>query len=590
MGLPTPLEPMGRGLLRYRAVALTLVAIAVMVALFPAVEAPATNQIAAPGQGPGMATASTIVVTDPATTSASTPGDTTGSDPATPGATAPGGTAGPDTTQAAAALPASCDPATGRIKFPSVFAPPCVQPVADNGGATYQGISGTEIKVVLYRAQSNPTVQALLKAAGASDDFAAVLATYRDWIEMFQTSYETYGRRITLEVIEASGETDNDAAARADAIKVATQMRPFAVIGGPAPFVDELARRGIVVITQAQRPNEYFAERAPFVYGTQMDSTQAFIHLAEYIGKRLQGRPARHAGDPALAAKTRAFGLIYLDTAEGVYRPGVASLERELTRYGAALTDKVSYEADISRAQEQARLMISRLKDRGVTTVLFSGDPLAPIFLTQEATRQEYFPEWVIPGGSLTDTNFFGRTYDQRQWQNAFGISQLWIRPPNAQAEPYYQHQQFFGRPPTAAAAPEVLYQEVQLLATAIHMAGPNLNPATFRDGLFAFPPSGGGRVTLLQRSWGQHGVWPFVDYTAFDSVTEVWWDPSARGEDEIGNTATGMFQFVDGGRRYAPGEWPSSEPAAFVRAGARTSYDALPASDRYPTYDEFGR
>ena len=226
--------------------------------------------------------------------------------------------------------------------------------------------------------------------------------------------------------------------------------------------------------------------------------------------------------------------MIYLDTAEGVYRPGVDFLERELARYGASLTDSISYESDISRAQEQARVIIARLKDRGVTTVLFSGDPLAPIFLTQEATRQQYFPEWVIPGGTLVDTNFFGRTYDQRQWAHAFGISQLWIRPPNAQAEAYYQHQQYFGRPPTAAATPEIPYLEIHVLATGIHMAGPNLNPATFRDGLFAFPPSGGGRVTVLQKSWGNHGVWPTTDWTAFDSVSRgvVGPERTRRGRD----------------------------------------------------------
>jgi hypothetical protein len=583
------LRRVGGGLARYRAVALTLVAALVMVALFPSVGEPVANQLAGPSAG-GGATASTIAPLGTVAPGGSAAGDVTTGPGGTvgaggPGSAGPGSTIGPG---AAAGLPANCDPATGRIKFPSVFAPPCVQSVAENGGSTYQGVTADEIKVVLYRPQPDPAVDALLRAAGASDDPAQVVATYRDWIEMFQSTYESYGRRIRLEVIQGSGKTTDDAAARADAIQVATQMKPFLVIGGPSPFVDELARRGIVVITQLQRPNQFFEARDPFVFGTQMSSTQAFTHLAEYIGKRLAGHPARHAGDPALQAKTRSFGLIYLDTAEGIYRPGVDFLEAELARYGTGLTDSISYEAEISRAQEQARVMIARLKDRGVTTVLFSGDPLAPIFLTQEATRQQFFPEWVIPGGTLVDTNFFGRTYDQRQWAHAFGISQLWIRPPNAQAEPFYQHQQYFGRPPTAPATPEVTYQEVILLATGIHMAGPNLNPATFRDGLFAYPPSGEGRVAVVARSWGRHGLWGFTDYAGWDSVTEVWWDPNVRARDELGNTAPGAFQFVDGGRRYAPGQWPTTEPAAFNPAGARTSLDQLPESDRYPTYPEF--
>lgn len=472
----------------------------------------------------------------------------------------------------------------------SLYSPICVPKFeGDNGGATYQGVTADGIKVVLYRGQSDPAVDALIRSAGAADTPEDVLATYRDWIELFQVNLETYGRRVTLDVIDASGPSDDDAAARSDAIKVATEMKPFAVIGGPAAFVDELASRGIVVITQLQRPIEYFADRAPYVYGTQMSSTQAFMHLAEYVGKRLFGRPARHAGSPTLQQQTRKLGLVYLDTPEGIYKPGVDAFERELERYGASLTDRISYEGDINRAQEQARLIISRLKDKGVTSVLFSGDPVAPIFLTQEATAQDYHPEWVIPGGTLVDTNFFGRTYDQDQWAHAFGVSQLWIRPPQEQTEPYYQHVWQFGRPPTAKSTYEIIYQEPWVLFHAIHLAGPNLNPRTFRDGLFSMPVAGAGLFTQVQRSFGRAGGWPFDDWTGFDTVTEVWWDPSANGSDEVGNIGAGMFQFVDGGRRFAPGQWSTDEPGVFDPARSITHYESLPPSDQYPTYPKSG-
>ena len=39
---------------------------------------------------------------------------------------------------------------------------------------------------------------------------------------------------------------------------------------------------------------------------------------------------------------------------------------------------------------------------------------------------------------------------------------------------------------------------------TGIHLAGPNLTPATFRDGLYRFPPSG-GVATLPLLSWGEN-------------------------------------------------------------------------------------
>lgn len=576
---------------RYRAVALSVAFVLLLVLVTE--PAPPPEELTAGGpSSPGPVV---LGVDSPVPEVGAEPGDLDGRQQAPPGSV----TSGPEGQEGAtpdlgnsgaipdavAAQAKNCDPATGRIRFPSVFAPPCVLPVGDNGGSTYQGVTADEIVVVLYRGQSDPAVAALIRAAGASDDPEEVLASYGDWINLFQNVYETYGRRVKLVPFDATGPSDDDAAARADAIQVATQHRPFAVIGGPAPFVDELSARGVVMITQLQRPQEYFADRAPFVYGTQMSSTQAFMHLAEYIGKRVANRNAVHAGDAAMQGRQRTFGLIYVDTAEGIYKAGVAALEKELDVYGVKLTDKVAYEADINTAQEQARVIIARLKDKGVTSVLFSGDPIAPIFFTNAATDQAYFPEWIIPGGTLVDTNFFGRTYNAEQWSNAFGISQLWIRPPQTETEAYYQHQWFHGRPPAARATYEILYQEIFTLFTAIHLAGPRLDPQTFRDGLFRFPVSGRGVVTQVQRSYGNQGVWPFTDWTGFDNVAEVWWDPTAEGEDEIGNRGRGKFRWVDGGKRYGFGEWPTTDAGVFDPSRAISEYSELPASDAFPRY-----
>ncbi len=65
-----------------------------------------------------------------------------------------------------------------------------------------------------------------------------------------------------------------------------------------------------------------------------------------------------------------------------------------------------------------------------VTSIACACAPFAPIFFTQEATRQNYRPEWIITGSVLTDTAFFARTYDQTQWANAFGLSFLTARSP----------------------------------------------------------------------------------------------------------------------------------------------------------------
>jgi hypothetical protein len=119
-----------------------------------------------------------------------------------------------------------------------------------------------------------------------------------------------------------------------------------------------------------------------------------------------------------------------------------------------------------------------------------------------------------------------------------------------------------------------------------IHLAGPELTPATFRDGLYRYPPSGGG-PTEPQMSWGDHGVWPDEDLGGVDDRAVIWFDPTATGEDEIGQQGTGMYRYADGGRRYTPRDAPRSleDAGLFDVEASETIYDDVPEEDRAPDY-----
>jgi hypothetical protein len=124
--------------------------------------------------------------------------------------------------------------------------------------------------------------------------------------------------------------------------------------------------------------------------------------------------------------------------------------------------------------------------------------------------------------------------------------------------------------------------------------AGPQLTPQTFAKGLFEFPPTGGaksGHVTSPTVSYGRHGLWDkppwnLVDLTAYDDVTEIWWDRSASGPDEVGNNGVGMYRYVDGGKRYLPGQHPQAPPKAFDPNGAPTILNAIPDGEKPPEYE----
>jgi len=181
----------------------------------------------------------------------------------------------------------------------------------------------------------------------------------------------------------------------------------------------------------------------------------------------LLGRPARFAGDLMLAAQTRTFGLVYEDSPSRIGLRDAEALERSLRRAGVELLDSVGFAGSAGTAaaagSAEARRVVSRLRQAGVTSVLYVGDGLFPVFMTQEATRQGYGPEWVLLGagagssggggdGGLTgaDATFAGRTYDQTQWAHAFGLSFAGARMAQGQGEAWRVHAWHTGQPPPA--------------------------------------------------------------------------------------------------------------------------------------------
>ncbi len=123
-----------------------------------------------------------------------------------------------------------------------------------------------------------------------------------------------------------------------------------------------------------------------------------------------------------------------------------------------------------------------------------------------------------------------------------------------------------------------MIYPEPALFFAGVQAAGPKLTAETFRDGLFSFAPGDQQPLTAVTITYGDHGFWPDnPDFYGIDDFTEIWWDPTATGEDEIRKPGTGMMQFVDGGKRYFLGEW-TSDLKVFDKAGAVVIYDQLPA------------
>jgi hypothetical protein len=486
--------------------------------------------------------------------------------------------------------PDTCDTDRGQAALPTYFSPECYAPYeGDNGGATEQGVTEDSIKVVLYVAQDDdPILDAIVRIV-SNDTSEEVIETNEKLIPLFEDYFETYGRSVDLEIYEATGGSLDEVAARSDAVKIATEMQPFAVWSSPIltnAFSDELAAQGVMNITlQGGEQPEYYAERDPYLWSLTMSPSQGRQHSTEYICKRLQGRPAEHAGDEAFRDQERKFGLVYIDAGPESAKT-LEDFEDGLGDCGVELAAIESYENPLA-VDAVAPSIIGKMKDAGVTTLIFAGDPLTPSTLTPIATEQEYFPEWLVVGAAFTDATTFARTYDPEQWSHAFGVSFLAARQDPKLASAYQLYTWFNCEEPPADDGVELLYAIPTLFYSVVQGIGPDLTYENFRNALFAAEPTTRA-ITNPSLSWGEpsKGRWDEVDYQGIDDATEIWWNPDATGPDEIGNEGSGMYMFVDGGKRYLLGEWPEDDPKVFDEDGAVAIYDEAPEGEEYPDYE----
>lgn len=602
------LADIGRGIVRYRPFLAVVVAIVLVAAFLPGkVTTNGANVAAGIGNEPGGAS-------QPGATSSAAPG-TTGT--ITPGgAVAPGGVPGAApgsvggasntstggvngyvpppagiVTSNQAARDPNCDAGTGRIRLPSVYAPPCVPLfTGNNDGNTYPGVTSKTITVVAYMAQIDPATQAILNAEGDHDSVDQMAANYTAFAALLEHHFQTYGRHIVVKVLKASGSATDETAGRADAVTAAKTDHAFMVWNNGTPvdaFTNELTRDHVLCMCTVTLPASYYLQHAPYVWGTGLpDEDQAYLMRSEVIAKSIAFRKAQYAGDLTLQQKTRSFGLIWYNTPQNAYGAGEKFFVQQLGKRGIKLVDQASYTFDPGSAQNTSDTIMSRFQSEGITSVIFVGDPFYPAFYTSAATRRGYHPEWIVTGSALTDQNTFARVYDQTQWQHAFGLGLLAAYTKNKNDLEVYRMYSWLsngGQPPGPGTAPSQ-YALILSSFIGIQLAGPNLNPSTFQRGMFSYPesPSRPG-VTVTRAGWGTK-LWGYSDYNFSDDGTLLYWDPQASGPDEYGNSGVGLYRRLFGGQRFLAGQFPTNVPW-FNANGTITVLGSTPRNDQAPSY-----
>lgn len=439
------------------------------------------------------------------------------------------------------------------------YSPPCFTWTgADNGGATSQGVSATEITVT-YRDQSVPDLVSILAAAtpnagietNTPEDIARTMAGLVDY---FNNNFQFYGRKIKLQRFQGSG---NDLVellgggqdkANTDANAAADDNKAFADLSARTqPYNEALAKKKVVAIGAPYLSDAYFDKYRPYAWSDSPSCTLVTKAAVDFAEKALLKFDAKWAGGD-LQGKPRKLAVIRPDNGE--YRAcGDAGVE--MLRSRGFTVDIIEYQLNPATMNDQAAGVVSRLKAGGYTSVGCGCDPQFPFYLTSKAKDQGYQPEWLVMGTALTDTDEVGRLYDQSEWDKAFGASVLGKQLARNETAAYKAFKQ--ARPNEEPATNvTTLYNQAYILALGIQMAGPALTPENFEKGLFAY-----SALT------GEAGAWKFGPgkYTPQTDQEVIWWDSEAV------SVVTGKpGTYRRGGTRYGMGEIPAGQPQVFVK------------------------
>jgi len=463
--------------------------------------------------------------------------------------------------------------------------PACVRPFAageKNGGATAQGVTATSVKVVaVIPSAARSTAQSA--AAGpkyAGDGTASTWENVlHDYLFANKDFYELWGRSLDVTTYTSTG-TD-EAAQLADAVAIKA-MKPFAVLNldsfGLDTLVTSLAKAKILVNSYSTSPAEAAAV-APYRWGANPDANAAGANSAEVIGKTLVGKKAEFGGDD-VKDQTRKFGLVTIDG-----DLDIKSFKDSLGKYKGTITSESSYPGsggalgDPVVSQQQAPVMVQRMKDAGVTTVILFTDAAMNTALMSQADQQGWHPEWFYTGNGYAELPVLASGTPATQASHALGISNF---------GPYYKAPDnlaaltamnwFWGKgvgstSGAVAAAPTWLLQ-------GIHYAGPDLTAKNFAQGLFAAPAVGGnpdnplvplsgyGRTTGLPYDAYSPGPADFYPFFVDPDVTAT--DPGTGTQIKHANF------FVANGQRFHVGTWPKTL-AWFDKSGAMLERTAYP-------------
>lgn len=453
------------------------------------------------------------------------------------------------------------------------LSPVCVPAfIGDNGGATWTGVTGTTVDVVLYNdlglsgslntpwAATDEADGHLADPTGASTNLvrtAKALTTY------FNDRFQTYGRTVRIIAApSALGQTSICAVRYSDVSAAIATQHPFAVATsgmGHGCVFDATAAVGVVGLGNAEEVRDAHVNDARTAFTFAPTIEQITDATAGFICRSLWGRPASFASGNLRGLSPRRFGLIYPSPGETWFAENAILLATAMQqRCGASFAFTKTYRngqpADlIQQVNAAARATISSLVCLCPAT---NGDARTAI---AAAHAVNYGPEWLWMPSTRMDRATWQRLQGDPLGAH-LGVSPTWLAPGRDQQEAVRAAREADpGLNPNGPATTD-LYVTLRTLFTAIQQAGPVLTPATLTLGLESLTVTSSA-PEVVQGAFNDPGRRSWTD-----SFVAWWFDQTGTPPGE--SLPRGCIRLMRDGARFEAGTWPTGDLELF--AGGR--------------------
>ena len=412
----------------------------------------------------------------------------------------------------------------------------------DNGGATAKGVTKDEVRIGITTGQGSCVPSGPL-APDFADTDCAEAHDLKVWQVYFNDRFEFYGRKMRF-VVEQQSITDEDQ----DRASVAAfdQEGVFAITAGgygqASAAQAETVRRHIIDFGSVLNDCSYYRNGHPYAYSFIIDGCAARKVHADLVCRQFAGKSPglinKHADQFMDYNGPRIWGLILYQ--DETHAGGIQAYKDLMAKCGITFAQTQEY--NLTSSQQDIAGTMAKMKAANVTSIVIVTEVYTPIVLTAEATKLQYYPEWIQEALEIAAS---ARLYDQAQATNMVGTAGLEIPRENSETDWYRAYKEIDpnGTPGESA------FRSFQQIAGGIQGAGPKLTPDTFWAGLQQIPQRTPDPI------WSIGGGYGPDDFTYMDWWSLIWWDP--KGKDPNSSSA-GSWQFVYFGKRFQVDDCPT--------------------------------